>query len=280
MLVPVLSAFGSAACFAIGSALQHRAASEVAHEDEPHHRLIWRLVRRRSWLVGIVLSGVAFLFHGLALSRGGLALVQPIIVSGIVFAVLIRAALDRHKPDRQIIFWLVLTCVGLTLFISVRRDTTGVGFRHPAAYALMAGVIALSVVLLLIAHRMRSPRIRGLLLGTAAGVLYGLVAGLLKLVTVQLAQGGLPAALGGWALWAMIVVGIAAILINQRAYQVTLLSITAPLLNIAEVMVAITFGLLVFGERFDESSLIFAAEVGGLLMMGLGIWRLAAHPLD
>ncbi len=280
MVVPVLVAFGSAACFAVGSALQHRAASAVTHEDEPHHRLIWRLLRRRSWLVGILLSLVAFGLHGLALSRGGLALVQPIIVSGIVFAVLIRAGLDRHRPDRQVIFWLLLTCVGLTLFISVRTDVPGSGFRRPAAYLLIAVVVAFSAALLLIAHRVRSPRIRGLLLGTAAGVLYGLVAGLLKLVTIQLGHGGLRAALSGGAMWALIVVGVVAILINQRAYQVTLLSITAPLLNIAEVMVAITFGLLVFGERFGESPLIFTAEVGGLLMMGIGIWRLAAHPLD
>ena len=97
---------------------------------------------------------------------------------------------------------------------------------------------------------MKADRHGGLLLGAAAGTLFGLVAGLLKLVTVQ-AQSGLGHALGHWSLWVLVVVGVCAVLLNQRAYQNARLSITAPMLNIAQVLVAITFGIIVFGERFD-----------------------------
>ena len=97
------------------------------------------------------------------------------------------------------------------------------------------------------------------MLGAAAGTLFGLVAGLLKLVTVQ-AQSGLGHALAHWSLWVLIVVGAGAVLLNQRAYQNARLSITAPMLNIAQVLVAITFGIIVFGERFDGSTLAFVAE--------------------
>ena len=81
----------------MGSALQHRAASAVSTRN-PGQRVIARLLRRRSWVFGLLLSAVAFGLHALALSRGELALVQPVIVSGIVFAVLFGAALDRHRP--------------------------------------------------------------------------------------------------------------------------------------------------------------------------------------
>ena len=67
-------------------------------------------------------------------------------------------------------------------------------------------------------------------------------------------------------------------LLNQRAYQNARLSITAPMLNIAQVLVAITFGIIVFGERFDGSTLAFVAEIAGLVLMGIGIWQLAAQP--
>jgi drug/metabolite transporter (DMT)-like permease len=139
--------------------------------------------------------------------------------------------------------------------------------------SVAAGVVGFA------ASRMTSDRRRGALLGIAAGTLFGLVAGLLKLVTVE-ARSGLAQAFAHWSLWALLVIGLAAVLLNQLAYQSTRLSVTAPLLNIAQVLVALAFGAAVFGERFDGSPLAMAAELGGLLLLGAGIWKLAAQPAD
>ncbi len=276
MIFPVVVALCSAATFAVGSALQHRAASAVSTK-ESGQRVIARLFRRRSWLLGLLLSAVAFGLHALALSRGELALVQPVIVSGIVFAVLFRAALDRHLPSRPVVGWLILTWAGLALFVVVRssRSAPAQGVSHEIAF-LVVGV-AVAGLITIAAGKVKADRHAGLLLGAAAGTLFGLVAGLLKLVTVQ-AQSGLGHALAHWSLWVLIVVGAGAVLLNQRAYQNARLSITAPMLNIAQVLVAITFGIIVFGERFDGSALAFVAEVAGLVLMGIGIWQLAAQP--
>ena len=276
MIFPVVVALCSAATFAVGSALQHRAASAVS-TDESGHRVIARLLRRRSWLLGLLLSAVAFGLHALALSRGELALVQPVIVSGIVFAVLFRAALDRHLPSRPVVGWLILTWAGLALFVVVRssRSAPAQGVSHEIAFVVVG--VAVAGLITVAAGKVKADRHAGLLLGAAAGTLFGLVAGLLKLVTVQ-AQSGLGHALAHWSLWVLIVVGAGAVLLNQRAYQNARLSITAPMLNIAQVLVAITFGIIVFGERFDGSALAFVAEVAGLVLMGIGIWQLAAQP--
>ncbi len=276
MIFPVVAALCSAATFAVGSALQHRAASAVSTE-ESGQRVIARLLRRRSWVFGLVLSAVAFGLHALALSRGELALVQPVIVSGIVFAVLFRAALDRHLPSRPVVGWLILTWAGLALFVVVRssRSAPAQGVSHEIAFVVVG--VAVAGLITIAAGKVKADRNAGLLLGAAAGTLFGLVAGLLKLVTVQ-AQSGLGHALAHWSLWVLIVVGAGAVLLNQRAYQNARLSITAPMLNIAQVLVAITFGIIVFGERFDGSALAFVAEVAGLVLMGIGIWQLAAQP--
>ena len=276
MIFPVVAALCSAATFAVGSALQHRAASAVSTE-ESGQRVIARLLRRRSWVFGLVLSAVAFGLHALALSRGELALVQPVIVSGIVFAVLFRAALDRHLPSRPVVGWLILTWAGLALFVVVRssRSAPAQGVSHEIAFVVVG--VAVAGLITIAAGKVKADRHAGLLLGAAAGTLFGLVAGLLKLVTVQ-AQSGLGHALAHWSLWVLIVVGAGAVLLNQRAYQNARLSITAPMLNIAQVLVAITFGIIVFGERFDGSALAFVAEVAGLVLMGIGIWQLAAQP--
>ncbi len=206
MIFPVVAALCSAATFAVGSALQHRAASAVSTE-ESGQRVIARLFRRRSWVFGLVLSAVAFGLHALALSRGELALVQPVIVSGIVFAVLFRAALDRHLPrppgDR-------LADPDLGRAGPVRRRPVEPVRARPAASTMKSPSWSSASIVAGADHACGRPgevrSARGLLLGAAAGTLFGLVAGLLKLVTVQ-AQSGLGHALGHWSLWVLIVVG-------------------------------------------------------------------------
>ncbi len=271
MIFPVAAALASAATFAVGSALQHQAAGRAS---------LGQLIRRPAWVLGLLLSAVAFSLHGLALSRGELGLVQPVIVSGIVFAVLFRAALDRRRPSLAIIGWLILTWAGLALVVVIRgsRSSSSTGVAHELAFVVVG--ISAAAVLAIAAGRNSTPRHRGLLFGLAAGILFGLVAGLLKLVTVAL-RSGLGQAVSHWSPWLLIVIGGAAVLLNQLAYQSAPLSTTAPVLNIAQVLVAIAFGVIVFGERFDGSALLFLGELVGLVMVGLGIWQLAAHqPLD
>jgi exosortase/archaeosortase len=48
-----------------------------------------------------------------------------------------------------------------------------------------------------------------------------------------------------------------------------------PILNIADVLVAILFGMTVFGERVYSSPGQLLAELAGLLVVGVGVWQLA-----
>ena len=277
MLVAIVAALASAACFAGGSALQHRVASASSASEESRTGFIARLVRRPSWLIGLGLSAVAFGLHALALSQGDLALVQPVIVSGIVFAVLIRAGLDRRWPPLRTMLWLVLTWAGLALFLLVRpAPTTNSVHSSLAPIFVLFGVVVV-IVAMLAARRSEQDRLRGLLLGSAAGLLFGLVAGLVKLVLAQ-ASHGWGQIFTHWTLWTLLAVGALAIVLNQRAYQATRMSLTAPTLNITQVMVAIAFGILVLGEQAGSSVGVVTGEVVGLAVTILGIGNLASQP--
>jgi hypothetical protein len=105
-------------------------------------------------------------------------------------------------------------------------------------------------------------------------VLFGLIAGLVKVLVAQ-AGIGMPALLGQWTLWAILIVGAGALLINQFAYQAARLSVTIPMLNMVDVLVAIGFGSAVFGERHQTSPTQLTAELAGLMSMGVGVWQLA-----
>ncbi len=175
------------------------------------------------------------------------------------------------------LIWLPLTWAGLALFLAVRPSgSTGSETPSRALWFVIAGV-AVVVVGRLLAQRSTVDRIRGLLLGSASGVLFGLVAGLAKLVLTQLG-GGLVAIVTDWPVYVLAVTGIWAVLLNQRAYQVSRLSVSAPVLNIAQVVVAVGFGIVVFGEEFGSSPAVLIGEVVGLAVVVAGIYRLASRP--
>jgi drug/metabolite transporter (DMT)-like permease len=277
VILAVLTALASAAFFAGGSAMQHRTAGNTSNVDENTSgvHLMARLARRPAWVFGLVFSAIAFGLHALALKQGSLSLVQPVIVSGIVFAVFLRAGLEHRLPPRRVMIWSALTWAGLALFIAVLPASAEHPEKTTNALWFVGAGIAVVVATVLAANRTKAETRRGLLLGGASGILFGLVAGLIKLVIVSAAQGFLHI-FGHWSIYAMCVVGAGAIVLNQRAYQVTRLSVSMPVLNILEVLVAIAFGLTVFGERLSSPPVSMAAELVGFAVMAVGVWKLAA----
>jgi len=275
VVLAVVAAFAAAFSFALGSALQQRVAGSTTPEEESHGSFFVRIAGHPSWLVGLLLSALAFALHAFALSRGDLALVQPIIVSGIVFAVVIRAALEHRFPPARTLVWLVITWAGLALFLAVRPPTADGPPRNGLGAVLVGVGVLVALVGMLAASRTRTPQVRGAVLAGVSGVLFGLVAGLVKLVLARFGD-GFGAVLGSWSLWALVVTGLWAVLLNQRAYQATRLSVTTPILNVAEVAVAIVFGLLVLGEDPGQSPQIVVGEVAGLALVLAGVIKLAS----
>lgn len=275
MVTVVLVALSSAAFFAVGSALQHRSAGSAPTDSK--RRMVRILLRRPGWLVGAGLCATAFALHAAALSLGDLSVVQPIILSGIVFAVFARSVIDRRLPSRGELGWAVVTWVGLALFIGVLRPSAPQAPDESRTWVVVGCGLGIAAVLALLARRRRGrPLVRGVLLATASGILFGLVAGLLKLSTGEASHGVLHL-LSRWTAWALIGVGVGAILLNQRAYQATRLSVSTPVLNICQLVVSLTFGLVVFRERLFTAPLVVLAEVSGLAIMVLGVTRLAGR---
>ncbi|MFI2708476.1 hypothetical protein ACH5WX_13130, partial [Nocardioides sp. CER28] len=113
-------ALGVAACsaagFAVSSSLQHHANADLP-DDVGTAAAVRALLRRRRWVVGQGLALAAFLLHAVALRLGVLVLVQPVVVSGIVVAVPIRAALGRRLPGRGEVGTVAVTATGLAIFL-------------------------------------------------------------------------------------------------------------------------------------------------------------------
>src|SRR3954462_3177672 len=96
--VAVLVAIGSSAGFAVSNALQHRVAGTVPPARRRPLAVLGYLVHRRLWLLATAVSFTALLLHAAALRLGSIALVQPLMLVGVVLAVPLRAALERSRP--------------------------------------------------------------------------------------------------------------------------------------------------------------------------------------
>src|SRR5205807_8900044 len=73
----VASALGSALLYAVTAVTQQRAASAQPLEYSLRLALLFNLLRRPFWLVGLTCDIGAFLLQFWALDHGGLVLVQP-----------------------------------------------------------------------------------------------------------------------------------------------------------------------------------------------------------
>lgn len=271
----VALALASALTVGLATSIQHRAAEDAPASITGGAGLLAHLVRRPFWWLGQALSFVALIFHALALGFGPIALVQPIAIMGMVFAPPVRAAMSRTWLPRREALAVVLTFAGLVAFLLATAPQESTVLPGPGTYALLAAFAAAAAVLVLLARRAVDPGLRALMLGCAAGLLFGSVAVSLKIAMHALADDGLAGFLSTPATPAFVVLGLCGIAINQLAYRTARISASMPALNIVNVLVALVFGYLVFSEVPRHTPGALVVEVIAALLIGYGLLELA-----
>src|SRR5258706_5874279 len=102
----ILAGLGSAASFALSSALEQRAAKQEKQARPLDPRLLMRLAHRPMWLLAWIPEAAGTGLQALALNLGPLALVEPLLVSGLFLAIPLEAALGRrpvHPRDFAVV---------------------------------------------------------------------------------------------------------------------------------------------------------------------------------
>jgi hypothetical protein len=265
-----------AATFAVSTSVQHQAAEGAPESARGLLGLLGYLIRRPLWLLGQLLATCAFALHASALHAGPIAVVQPIVVSGIVWAVPARAAISRRMPSVTELRAVTITAFGLAVFLVASDPTAGSEATLGVATVVLVGVVALLAVLAnFAASRVTGdPRRKAFWLGVVGGVLFGLVAGLLKLSLQEANDSGIGGMLATWPPYALLAAGAGGVLTNQRAYRVAGLSASMPALNIVNGLTSLVFGFTVFGEVPRHSPLFILIEAGALGCMAAGLWLL------
>jgi len=269
----------TAACgFAVSNSLQHRAAGGVPRGESTALRVLLHLTRNPWWLAGTALSFVGMLLHATALRWGSLALVQPLLLVGLVLAIPVRAALERKRPRPKELRAVAITAVGLATFLSSVTLAPGEETpRRDVAIAMTVLGMLLGAAATAAGRRWfrERDRLHASLLAATAGCLFGVSAGLLKLVGADVGGRGVTSSLTALLIVALVSVGILGTAINQRAYQLAPLAFSMPLVNVVGVLVAIVFGVIVFGEVPSHSPGGMVVQLVGLGTLALGLREIA-----
>ena len=279
MWVYVLSVT-AAALFAGGSVVQQRVAGQSPPERAFSAGLLLWLVRRRAWLAGVVISLGGNILAALALGRGGVALVEPLFTVRLLFALPLAAVWSRLAVPRRDWAGAVATVAGLAAFIAVGHPRRG----HPlqasalswaAALAALAALVAVAVIA---ARRMSAVRAAAVL-AAGAGLLFGLQSSLTETAITFLHQEGIAGLLTHWQPYMVAAVALVATILLQNAFGLAPLYSSFPVLVTAEPLTGLLLGVLVLGGALRVSPSAYAGEVGGLVVMTLGVWLLAQSPL-
>ena len=267
-------AIGSAMAAASSSVLQHRTARSAAQRDVSGIRLLAHLVARPLWLLGLVIAGIGLGLHAVALSRGRLAVVQPLLVSGLLFALPASVMLEGRRFSFRDGFWATALVGALAIFLLTARPGGGIVRAHTDVLVLTAAVGGVAMTLAAL-WGWRLQRHRAALLATAAGIGYGVAAALLKQSTMIAGASGIGAVFTDWSVYLLIAVGASAIGLTQLAYRAGPLAESMPALTIVDPASAIFIGALAFHEELAHSPPAVIIELAAFVVMGVASARLA-----
>jgi drug/metabolite transporter (DMT)-like permease len=277
--VAVLAALLSAVCFGVASVVQQQVASEAPAEESLRLRLLLNLARRPAWLAGMALTVLSYAMQGLALAFGPLVLVQPLAATDLVFALPLLAWHRRVRLTRVECAGIVCTAGGVAAFLAV-LPTTSTGTAVPALrdWLPLLAAVGGAVALLASAGLKRRGRARTGLYAISAALLFALLDSLTKSAADQFRADGLGT-LSRWEPYALIVVGIAALVLSQSSFQAGSLAISLPIIDTLEPIGGVLIGVAVFNEQLASSTLAVTVQALGAAVAVVGIVLLDLSPL-
>jgi drug/metabolite transporter (DMT)-like permease len=203
------------------------------------------------WMVAILAWGL----HVGALSLAPLSIVQAVLSGGLVFLAVFAERYFGFQLGRRQWVGLTITAAGLVVI-----GLTGGGATRPqraslaALIAVEGAIFATGAALVRIStRRLVLPRAEGLLLGAAAGALFGVSDVAIKYLT-QAPPGPLHGSLSPWTLTAL-AAGVISFYASARSLQIGNGVEVIALTSVAANLAAIIGGVLVFHEPIGSGAL-------------------------
>lgn len=263
----VLFALLAAVFLAIGIVVRQRATMDVPADQGVSSVMFLTLLRTPLWWAGTAAAVLGYVFQALALARGSLLLVQPILVSALLFALPLSARLANRRVTRAEWLWAVLLTFALAVFVLLAKTKPG-DYETSVPTTAIVALVCTAVVIACVIVAVRNPGWkRAVLLALAVGVLFGVVALLTKVVMHLLLFDGVSKVLLTAPLYLLVVLGVLAVFLQQSAFHAGSLQTSVPTMLVLEPVIAVALGAAVLGEHLTVNGIKLVAITVALAAM-------------
>jgi drug/metabolite transporter (DMT)-like permease len=250
----ILLALACAVATQLGFLYKHRGANEAPAVDVRHPLRSGKALFSSSWFaLGMGVATSAWFFHVAAMAFAPLSVVQAVLSTGVVIlAVLAERLFGFDVGPRQ---WVgvAMTALGLLLLVVTLPDSSGAHSAYSLAgmATFEGGMIAIGALLISGPSLGAPDHHHGVMLGAAAGVLFGVSDVAIKALTG--AHGFLAVMTSPW-LAVTVVASIVAFYASARGMQdgeaVPVIAATSTAANVS----AILGGIVVFGDPMPHNA--------------------------
>ena len=278
IMISAIAAVAAGLCLATAGVLQQRSASRRPSDERMSLTLMRRLVADRTWLLGICAAVLSYGFQAVALTFGPLTLVQPLVVSELLFAVPVSVRLrDLRLRKRD---WLAVGSVvaGLAVGIVAADPQEGNPIQPITTWApALGGVVVLVGGAVVVAKRLEGPP-KASAFALAGACTMGLQSALYA-ATLAFLRKELWGVFLHWETYALIVASLVGMFLIQNAFQSGPLAASTPLIDSVLPLVAIALGVGLFGESIRATWWGLGGAALGLVLLIVGIVALDTSPV-
>ncbi|UOE44949.1 DMT family transporter [Agromyces larvae] len=268
----------------LGAQFQHRGVVKVeSHTTDTlgkglNVKQLMLLLARPSWVIGTLMLGLAIVFQLTSLYFAPLIVVQPLGAIALVITSIVNSKVNHVQLNRTSITAIVMCVAGVFLFVGVAAFTAVDKPVTERQLAVILIVLAVVLVLAGLAFAFFRRSIRAIFYVLLAGVLYGFVATLAKVIIGRIQQGEFE-----WLTLLCVIALLAATALGayfvQNAYASGPPDLVIAGLTVVDPLVAVVIGIVVLGEASQAppwAMVVFA--VTGVVAVW-GVFLLArSHP--
>jgi drug/metabolite transporter (DMT)-like permease len=268
LMCAVLSALGTNLAFL----LKYKGAVAAPDVDMRHPlRSAIDLFRSKWWTIGWCVAAAAFALHVAALSLAPISIGQAVLAGGLVFLAVLAERFFGFELGRRQWFGIGLVAVSLAL-LTLTGGGGGGGARSGYSLTgmiLFEGIAVCVGLLLVLSHLVeRVPVQRGVLLGIAAGLGFGVSDVAVKALSGEL-DSGLIGILSPWSV-IIVTAAVFSFFASARSLQigdgVAVIAVTAVAANLSTIVA----GLVVFGDRLGRDALVVGVRLMAFALILIG----------
>jgi hypothetical protein len=238
----------AAVCFALAATLQQKGALDMGGISFAHPASLLKLLGKVWWLAGTAVLFVGYALQAVALDNGRLSVIQPLLVTTIVFALPLGYFITAQHVGPREILGAVVVVAGLAVFTLVGDPAGGRPNAPNGQWAIAIAVILVLVGVLLTLGGSGSLERKAGMYGGAAGLLYGLSASLWKPSAEMIDSGSVSTAFSHWQIYACGLAGIAAFVVQQVSLGTGRLAPSVASTSVLNPILSVVIGIVLLEE--------------------------------